>query len=98
MTAMTQDRRSTTSWWLAGLGVAATVMVFFTPWALVLQVSMLGLLIYRLTRRPTKAEMVAVILAIAIILLSHVWLAAAGLSTAGMQSSFDGTSVPAGKP
>jgi len=88
----------TTHWWLLGLAVLACVLTFISPWAFTLQLVLLAVAIYLLTRGPTRAQ--AVVLTIAIVMLAIV-MAAIATSTIviyNLDSEFGGKSVPIEAP
>ena len=95
MTSSTEVQRgATTQWWLLGLAVCAGALALFTPWAILVQLALLGVVIYRLTRRPPRSEKIVLIIALA--LLAGVILAYAAIMVGVylLYSTTSGTSIP----
>lgn len=83
-----------TRWWLLGALAAAGVLALFTPWAVIVQLALLGMAIYRLTRRPPRAERVALIIAITILSTIILAFGTSALTAFLWESHTGGTSIP----
>lgn len=88
------QRDASTQWWLLALAACAGVLALFTPWAILVQLALLGVVIYRLTRRPSRAETIVLVIALLLIVGTLFVFTATAVSVYMLDSITSGTSIP----
>ncbi len=96
MAVPTPNRASSafTHWWPWALAGSAGLLALFTPWAFLVEVALLAVAIYRLTRKPTQGEAIALVSAVVILAFVLAVLVAIGIATYFFQGTTHGNSVP----
>lgn len=80
--------------WILGFSLASVVLSIATSWAVIIQVVLLGVAIYQLTRRPEKRDRNLLLLSCGVIAISLAWIIATTLVIYGFSSDVEITSVP----
>lgn len=96
MTIDSPAQPATTRWWHFTAGVAVGIAALFTPWGAIVLLLLLGLAIYRLSRKPPRSERIALIVGIVVIILAFAWTVVGLVVTLNLVSTHSGTAVLVG--